>query len=220
MGTITGAQIVGRARRVLQDQTTGGTRWLDAEMLDWINDAQREVVIIKPEASSVIAEITCVAGTKQNIPSTGIRLLSVIRNAAGKSIRRVDRDVMDSENPNWHNATASNTADHYVFDEDAPTTFYVYPPQTVSPGDIEINYSNSPTDLASLSDTISLPDVYMNPILDFVLYRAYSKDTEYAGNVQRASTHYQGFQNSLGQKSQSDMSYSPNQAAPTGRAVG
>lgn len=219
MGTITGTQIVSRARRVLQDQATGGTRWLDAEMLDWINDAQREIVIVKPEASSVIADVTCVAGTKQTIPSTGIRLLSVIRNVAGKSIRRVDRNVMDSENPDWHNVTASNTADHYIFDEDAPTTFYLYPPQTVSPGQIEINYSNSPTDLSVLSDTISLPDIYMNPVLDFVLYRAYSKDTEYAGNSQRAASHYQAFQNSLGQKSQSDLASSPNQNPFTGRAA-
>ena len=127
---------------------------------------------------------------------------------------------MDSENPDWHNATASNTADHYVFDEDAPTTFYLYPPQTGTPGHVEINYSNSPTDLGSLPATIDLPDIYMNPILDYVLYRAYSKDTEYAGNQQRSSAHYQAFQNTLLQKSQSDLTTSPNQNPSTARAVG
>jgi hypothetical protein len=219
MGTITGTNIADRARRVLQDQAAGGTRWLDAELLDWINDAQREVVVAKPEASGVITDITCVQGTKQSIPNTGIRLLSVIRNTGGKSIRRVDRNVMDSENPDWHNATASNTADHYIFDTDAPTVFYVYPPQTATPGQIEINYSAAPTDLSALGDTIDLPDIYMNAILDFVLYRAYMKDTEYAGNLNRASSHYNAFYTSLGQKTQAEAATDPNNNPTTGRAI-
>lgn len=211
MGTITGTEIVNRARRVVQDQTSGGTRWLDAELLDWINDAQREVAIHKPEASSEIVEHTCVAGTKQTLAAGAIRLLSVIRNASGRAIRRVDRHIMDSENPDWHTDTASATTEHYIYDEDAPRTFYVYPPKpTGGTGDIELNQSVTPTDLATLGDTIDLDDVYANPILDYVLYRAYSKDAEYAGNEGRAASHYQGMLNTLGVKAQNDRSYSPN----------
>lgn len=219
MGSITGTNIVDRARRVLQDQASGGTRWLDAEMLDWLNDSQREIVILKPEASSVVTDVTLAAGTKQTIPATGVRLLSVIRNTGGKSIRRVDRNVMDSENPDWHTDTANNTVDHYIFDEDAPTVFYVYPPQSGTPGQIEINYSASPTDLSALGDTIYLPDVYANAMLDYVLYRAYMKDTEYAGNLQRASSHYNAFFTSLGQKTQADFASSPNANVSTGRGI-
>jgi hypothetical protein len=220
MGTITGTQIASRARRVLQDQSSGGTRWLDAELLDWINDAQREIVLLKPEASSKIIDHTCVAGTKQTIPSDGIRLLTVIRNTSGKSIRRVDRNVLDSENPNWHQTTANNVAEHFVFDEDMPTTFFLYPPRTGTPGQVEITYSAAPTDLAALGDVIYLNDIYANPLLDFLLYRAYLKDTDYAGNAQRAATHYQAFQASIGGKRMSDAETTPNANVRTGRAGG
>jgi aspartate/methionine/tyrosine aminotransferase len=56
--------------------------------------------------------------------------------------------------------------------------------------------------------------VFANAIMDFVLYRAYMKDAEYAGNAQRASTHYQLFANSIGQGSQAQTLLSPNN--PTG----
>lgn len=219
MGTITGQKIVDRARRLLQDQATGGTRWLDAEVLDWINDAQREIVLLKPNAKSVTANLTLVQGTKQGLPSAGIQLLSIVRNVSGPAILRVDRSVLDSENRNWHTDTADDTVLHYVFDEDAPTTFYVYPPQPASPGAIEIVYAGSPTDLANLAATIDLNDIYANPILDYLLYRSYSKDTEYAGNAERAANHYAAFQGSLGLKVQAEVTSSPNQNPITGRAI-
>jgi hypothetical protein len=210
VGTITGTQIVARARRVLQDQTSGGTRWLDAEVLDWINDAQREIVLVKPESKSTIEDLVCVTGTKQTLPSTAVRLLAVIRNTNGRAIRKVDRFVLDSENPNWHLASPSAVAEHFVFDDDAPTTFYLYPPQPAADqGSVEVNYSASPVDLAALTNTIDLADIYANPILDYLLYRAYSKDTEYAGNEQRAMTHYSAFYNSLGVKTQGEAAAGP-----------
>ena len=45
---------------------------------------------------------------------------------------------------------------------------------------------------------------------DYVLYRAYLKDAEYAANQTRAATHYNLFVNSLTGKGQIDMVTSPN----------
>lgn len=220
MGTITGQQIVNRARRILQDTTTGGTRWLDSELLDWINDAQREIVLLKPNSYSAVENLTLVQGTKQTLPASGLLLLTVIRNVGGKAVRRVDRNILDSENPNWHSAASSSTVEHFVFDEDAPETFWVYPPQPATPGSVEIIYSKAPAALGSLASTITLNDVYSNVILDYILYRAYSKDTDYAGNQQRAANHYNAFNNSLGVKAQSEMTSSPNVNPFTARAAG
>lgn len=220
MGTITGQAIVDRARRILQDTTAGGTRWLDAEMLDWINDAQREIVLLKPNSYSAVQDLNLVLGTKQTLPAEGLLLLTVVRNVGGKAVRRVDRNILDSENPDWHTAAGDAIVEHYIFDEDAPETFWVYPPQPVSTGSVEIIYSRSPTSLANLATAITLNDIYMNVILDYILYRAYSKDTDYAGNQTRAANHYNGFNNSLGVKSQAEVASSPNTNISTARAAG
>jgi hypothetical protein len=76
---------------------------------------------------------------------------------------------------------------------------------------VELVYSSSPTDVPSVGSTITLDDVYANAIIDFMLYRAYSKDAEYAANREYAKQHYQSFMTSLGLKAQTDQSVNPNQ---------
>lgn len=218
MGTITAQSIVDRARHILQDTTSGGTRWLDPELLKWVNDAQREIVLLKPNAYSAVESVNLVAGTRQNLPAAGLLLLAIVRNTSGPAVRRVDRNIMDSENNSWHMDTATDLIEHYVFDDDAPDTFWVYPPNTGA-GEVEVIYSKSPADLSDLSDPITLNDIYSNVILDYILYRAYSKDTDYAGNQQRAGNHYNAFNNSLGVKLKAEQSSSPNQNVTTMRAV-
>jgi hypothetical protein len=90
----------------------------------------------------------------------------------------------------------------------------VYPTAVSGTHSIEIVYSSSPADIAIsnfTSDTtvISLDDVYSNCLLDYVLYRSYQKDSEFAGNAQRAMMHYQSFANALGVKTQADGATTP-----------
>jgi hypothetical protein len=87
-----------------------------------------------------------------------------------------------------------------MFDDRDPKHFYVYPPQpAANPGYVEIIYSSAPS-AASADGNISIDDVYANALLDYILYRAYSKDADYAANNQRALGHFQAFQLSLQKK--------------------
>lgn len=224
-GTITGANILLRVKDTLQDTTS--VRWTEAELLRYINDAQREIVNLRPDASATTTNIALVVGTAQTIPTAGLRLIKVVRNmsAAGESatgkraIRIVDREILDSQEPNWHDPTVSGdaahttTVKHYVFDEDDPRRFYVYPGASSTSTFVEIVYSISPTDLANTSATIYVDDIYANAIIDFVLYRAYMKDAEFAGNAQRAQNHFQLFMSSVGAGFQAHTMVSPNMDA-------
>ena len=98
---------------------------------------------------------------------------------------------------------------HYIFDEDDPRNYYVYPGISGN-AYVEVVYSASPTDLANTSAVISVDDIFANAIVDYVLFRAYQKDSEYAGNAQRAGTHYQLFTASIGQGMQAQDLLSPN----------
>ena len=226
-GTITAANLLLRIRDTLQDTT--GIRWLDAELLRYMNDAQREIVNLRPESSSTTANVALVVGTAQTIPAAGLRLIKVVRNmsAAGgsatgkRAIRIVDREILDTQEPDWHDPTVSGdathatTVKHYVFDEDDPRRFYVYPGASSTSTFIEIVYSTAPTDFANTSSaTMFVDDVYANALIDYVLYRSYMKDAEFAGNQQRASMHYQLFGGSLGAGGQAQLMLSPNADAP------
>ena len=222
MGTITETNLLSRIRDTLQDTTS--VRWSDAELRRYINDAQREVVNFRPEASATTANMALVVGTKQTLPAAGLRLIKITRNmssaaadATGKrAVRLVNVDILNTQEPNWHDpnvtgdAAHSTTVKHYVFDDDDPRTFYVYPGASSTSTFLEIVYSKSPTDLTTGSSTIDIDDTYANAIIDYVLYRAYMKDAEYAGNAQRAANHYQLFTASVGQGSQAQTLLDPN----------
>jgi len=224
-GTLTVVSLLLRVRDTLQDTT--GVRWLDAELLRYVNDAQREIINLRPDASSTTANVDLVAGTAQTIPTAGLRLIKVVRNmsAAGgsatgkRAIRIVDREILDTQEPDWHDPTVSGDATHvsvvkhYIFDEDDPRRFYVYPGVLVTNASacfVEIVYSAAPTEITSTSTAIQVDDIYANAIIDFVLYRAYMKDAEFAGNNQRASSHYQLFVGSVTQGGQVSIMVSPN----------
>jgi len=215
MATTQVNNIVSRAGTLIQDATN--VRWPQAELLDWLNDGQREVVLHKPEASVKNVSVSLTTGsTKQTIPTDGILLLDVTRNMGsggstpGNAIRLTTREVLDAQKPTWHtDANALGYVQHYIYDTRDPKTFYVYPKAPATAWYAEVVYSAAPTD-CSLGGTIQIDDIYANALLDYVLYRAYSKDAEYAANANLAIAHYQAFANAIGLKTQNDMSRNPN----------
>lgn len=212
--------VIDRVQVTLQDTT--GVRWPVAnELVLWVNDAQREIALFKPDASAQNETITLVAGTKQSIPSNGNRLLGVVRNmsaASGgtgaRSIRIVEREVLDAQTPTWHDPTSTGDAahsavvKHYVYDDSNPRNFYVYPGVSGN-AYVEIIYSGNPSTVTQ-TDNLTVPDIYANSVYNYVLYSCYMKDAEYTGNSQRAGNHYQLFMAAVTGKSQLDLVTSPN----------
>ena len=218
--TVTVQSVIDRAQAILQDTT--GIRWpVTSELVLFVNDAQREIALLKPDASASNTTVTLVTGTKQSIPADGNRLLRVVRNMSAassgtgkRSIRLVSREILDSQTPDWHDPSVSGDASHtsivkhYIYDESNPRNFYVYP-GVAGNAYVEIVYSANPATVAQ-SGNLSIPDIFANAVTDYVLFRAYTKDAEYAGNNQRASTHYNLFINSVTGKGQIDVITSPN----------
>ena len=226
--TVTVQSVLDRAAIVLQD--TANIRWAESELVYWVNDAQREIALLKPDSTAVNDTVTLATGTKQEIPAGGNRLLRVIRNMSaasggtgGKIIRIVDAEVLNSQTPNWHNPTVTGDAKHgtvvkhYVYDEQNPRNYYVYPGVS---GDayIEIVYSSNPATVTA-ADNLGVPDIYAAAVLNYVLFMAFMKDSNYAGNAQRASNHYQLFAAAVSGKGQVDLITSPNNSLQTAAPV-
>src|SRR6056300_351852 len=217
---VTVQSVIDRVQATLQDTT--GVRWpVVGELVLWINDAQREIALLKPDSAAKNTTITLTTGTKQEIPNDGNRLLRVVRNmsaASGgnglRSVRIVSRVVLDAQTPDWHDpsitgdAAHTNIVKHYVYDEQNPRNFYVYP-GVAGNAYLEIIYSANPATVTQ-SDNLDIPDIYANAVMNYVLYMAYMKDAEYAGNSQRAANHFQIFTASVTGKGQLDAMTTPN----------
>jgi hypothetical protein len=215
MGTITAQSIINKASTLLLD--TSNVRWTRAELLGWLNDGQRQIVTMAPSATNKVATMKLVAGTRQNIPSDGWTLLNVIRymgtdgTRPGRAVRVTSQQLLDSYNPNWHSSTPSVVPQSYVFDQQDMTAFYVYPPNTGN-GYVQLNYSPEPADLTSESQTIVVRDIFQTALLDYILYRACSKDAEYAPGLQLAAGYLQTFNLAMGVKQDAEIKNSPNQS--------
>ena len=220
--TVTVQSVVDRVQKTLQDTT--GIRWpVVDELVLWVNDAQREIALLKPDASAKNVTVTLAAGTKQDIPSDGNRLLRVVRNMSAASsgvgkraARIVSREVLDAQTPDWHDPLVTGDAahavvvKHYIYDEQNPRNFYVYPGVAAAASSfVEIIYSANPVTVAQ-NGNLDIPDIFANAVMNYVLYMAYMKDADYAGNQQRASSHFQLFMASITGKAQLDALTSPN----------
>lgn len=219
MGTMTGQDIIDRAQIVLQDQA--GVYWPGAtELLLWLNDGQREVVIYKPTALVKNVAVKLQAGTKQTLPTDGLNLMDVPRNMGtdgqtpGSVVRIISREVLDAVDPDWHASAPSTSVAHYLYASNDPLHLYVYPPQPASnQGYVEMVYGARPQDLPTLADTIELDDVFAGVLVDYVLFRALSKDSEVA-DANRAQMHQQAYLTALTGKMKGEASSNPNTSAP------
>jgi hypothetical protein len=222
MSTVKVTDVIRRVEHVLQDTNI---RWPRTELQNWLNESYLAITLLRPDANAKSGSFTCAAGTRQVLTTefpSALRLLDVTRNLAVSSsrkvIRMVARSVLDDQRPTWHAETGTVDIQHFTYDPRQPKEFFVYPPATTS-AEIEIVYADAPgahtlTEAQLDPDTgsdevIKLDDIYMSPMIDWVLYRAYSKDAEYGANEARAAAAYQAFNAAIGAKSQTDSAVSP-----------
>lgn len=194
MAVTTVQSLIRKASTILQD--AGNVRWAEDELLGWLNQSYQQIVLLRPDASTKSAMVSLQNGTRQFIPSDAARLIDIPRNQGGAAIRYLDRSVLDSIEPNWHASSASSVIEHFLYDANNPREFFVYPP--AQGATVELVYSFVPSIHSVISDFIRLDDRYAPAILDYMLYRAYQKDADYAANDQRSQMAYQTFLNSIG----------------------
>ncbi len=231
--TISAQSIIHRATDLLQDQTS--IRWPVKELVRWLNDAQRAIVKVRPDSMNTTATMTLSAGTRQDLDSatgnaagnaalspTPAKLIEITRNMAATSskgaVTLVPRKILDAQTPGWHNAAGVVNIMHYMVDPRDPKTFYTYPPATAL-AQLEVMYAAYPTDITEpVSDTsiwsdvtgnLSLPDIYADDVLNLVMYRCYSKDSEYAGNDAKAASYLNMVTASLGAEISATVAVSP-----------
>ena len=226
MATVKIADVLNKVETILQDDTN--VRWTAGELLGWANDSYREIVMARPDLNTASGTFTCAEGTRQILTGNGgfanaIRLIDITRNVAATSakeaVRLISRKILDDQRRNWHDVTAKSVdIEYFMYDPRLPKEFLVYPPATTA-AQLEVVYSSVPTGHTISGNTvpdeaIKLDDSWSNCMIDYILYRAYSKDAEYAANAQRAAAHYQAMQASLGVKTQSDQAVTPQEGAP------
>ncbi|EGB0326529.1 TPA: DUF6682 family protein [Salmonella enterica subsp. enterica serovar Muenchen] len=197
------AEIIGRVNTQLMD--TAWLRWPLSELCDYYNDAVRAVILARPDAGASVESLECVPGSRQSLPVGALRLIDVIRVTDGNALLPVPRDVLDHDYPDWHNV--NGVPERYVYSEITPRIFYLFPApdKSVSIDAVVCRIPDVVT-ISGLEDKteIRIDEAYVNPLVDWMLFRAFSKDVAAGANTALAMQHYQAFADQLGIKQNSD----------------
>lgn len=230
-----------RVSAQLHDVSPQFTRWTQKELVLWLNDGQKAIAKYMPSSCARVDSVKLKPGTKQSIEKIlsteilpgdgstpvevyGNHLQTVIRNmgtngsTAGNSIRVIDREVLDSNSPDWHTKT-STVVSTFAFDPRYPKIFYVSPGVPVTGLWVELSYLADPVTVsvtgdygAAGSDTtkISIDDMYVDDLVNYILARAYMKDAEFAANGNLAQAHSQMFVSSINAQVAARTGVNPN----------
>lgn len=207
--------VINQVRQKLNDPNA--VTWSNTVLINALNEALQALVSYRPDAASYTAMMLLVAGTRQTLPSDGVRLLKVIRNKgvsglsdAGRAIRKADMLVQDALLPDWHLTNGQTVISEYFYDPLLPKEFYVYPPAPVSPQiGIDISYVRVLPTIAQVTDTFPVDDYFSPAIQEWMLYSIWCGDDEQSPNYGAAQGHLQTFFNLLQVKSNSDVASSP-----------
>jgi hypothetical protein len=195
MGTATGTTILNKAAVLLFD--TNNVKWPRSELLNYLNDGQRAIVALIPEASATTSVVQLASGSRQTLPANTNLLMEVTRNMGaegnnpGRALKRVDRAILDETNPTWYSDTAAPVCTLFMYTTRDRLAYYVYPPATTA-AHVEIVTSVIPQEQAE-SAVIVLSDVYIPALLDYILWRAFSKEAAFANNMQKADMYLKSF---------------------------
>ena len=221
MARLTDAKtIIDKASVLLGD--VAATRWTTAELLGWLNDGQRELVTLAPQTNIKNVPLHLVSGIKQSLPGDAIILLDIPYNSGsagttvGTVINHVPKEIMLKRIPGWTATLPSSVVKHYIYSASDPLIFYIYPPQPAATKYVECVYSAIPTLIANATagTKITIDDQYQNALLDYLLYRSFSKDTDSANQTARGTEYYKMFISAIASKMGVDSTLSNPTKAP------
>jgi len=220
--------VIDEVRFTIHDTNPSTYRWTDAELLDYVNAAARQIVSLVPEAN-IVDEIQTITNTiaKQALPTGGIKFIKVLNNVSEADgttvegpVRQVEKDALDSYDPDWESdttlktlAASSDFFDHFCHDPRDKKAYYLYPPASGT-AYANIQYSGVPTAMTAVSDTIPLDDEYLEAYFTYVTYRALTKESRDTLPSSFRQELWNNFLASLGQKLQADARVSPEQNMP------
>jgi hypothetical protein len=216
----TSAQSVVKACQVALNDLEG-VRWSASDLVIALNDAQRDLVVARPDANPVVSAFVPVAGARQTLPASATVLIDVVRNSAGnkRSIRKVDASTLDAFNRDWRSAPGVTEFAHYCYDERDPRAFELYPPSAAAGASVELLHGAYPTDVptpsgdgkayTTVTGNLSVADQWQTAIYNYMLSRAYARDIESGGNVAMATAYMQAFTGLLGVQLQSSKAVAP-----------
>jgi hypothetical protein len=188
--------VIADVRELIQDTTASSYRYTDAELLGFINQTIKRVLILRPDLFSVIVDISTVANTvAQTLPSDSYRLVELYSVKNGSVLTEVNRESLDQSYPAWVTDQAG-TPYNYMRHVRHPNKYFLYP-RPIANIVLVGEYIQVPSNYAAGATISVLPDAYLPVLVDGTVFLAESIDDEHV-NSGRAKLFLESFTQALG----------------------
>jgi hypothetical protein len=189
MTALTGTNIASRIKTLFGD--TAGVQVTDTIILDWINDAQREISMQHENLFQKTSTANLVAGTNSYaLPADLLTLQGVQLKGSSTGVfydlQFLSPEGVDQMYPNWQDPTDTGTP-IYFFRGDAGQVVLIPTPATSVAGAIQYTYSRYTVDLVAIGNALDVPEYYHQTILEYCLMKAYEMDENWEAEDRKAN---------------------------------
>lgn len=178
------------------------TNWSEPELLSWLEEGIGSLAAFRPDLFTQTQTIPLQSGALQQTPSTAVRVVRVLgtKETSGgptRGLTRFNIRSMNAARPDWE-LDPPGRARQFALVADADV-FYLYPPQPAQAHHAVVEMVVVPkvpraADAGFATAELDIDQRFHRALVDYVLYRTYSKDADVAGQGQRALAHYQAFE--------------------------
>jgi hypothetical protein len=174
MSALSVADILTRVQRQFGDEA--GVQVTQADVIRWINDAQREIVMQHEGLYETTATASTVAGTAEvALPADNISLQEVLYMGAGDSSYFNLRYVTADEHASMYFDLGSGDPVYYIRSSNGYVTLLPTPDSSLTDS-IKFVYNRYSQDVAAVGDALDVPEYYHQVILEYCLMKAYEMD--------------------------------------------
>lgn len=197
----------------LSDQTKGRefTRWNRNVAIEYMNEGLKEIGAYRPEAFAVTKQILLQSGRVQSV-GDGSEIQSIESNTDGSPVNKGNAEIMKAFGAyalcvpkiNTVNGIIKYAVRSFAVDEADPKTFYVEPPVPFGATGITViaTINSKPPEytLADWNKPCIVADKFYNNLIDYMMARAYQRDTESQVSQGQASRLFSLFYQAMGVK--------------------
>lgn len=177
-----------RLKRQFGDES--GVQVVDADIINWINDAQQYIVSNNEDLLQQTSTVNIVAGQQDyTFPTDLLTLFSVSMKYTGQlSYNQLKQLSIQEFNEliNGWDGTFYGSSMPYVYTVFNSAIKIFPPPDAAVAAGIKWYYNRTPTVIAALVGNFDLPAQYHNAILNYCLQQAYEMDENFQASQLKA----------------------------------
>lgn len=176
--TKTGGDVATEVKRIFGDED--GVQIVDADILRWINSAQRSIVSVNPILQKTLLRDTVQGQASYSFPTDRVQYIQALyyKNAPLTAYSYPEaQDYILAYNPE----STTTTGTPLIWYQWAQQITLYPAPDAAEVDGLKIDFVAIPEELISLTDPLSLPDRYFESIVSYALQKAHQVDENYDG---------------------------------------